>query len=74
METGARAAKAAKKAEALRQHAGERMKLVAQLQTEGVKDGRIDTVAGNEVISELGVGIEPPEDTDQACVLRLFGA
>ncbi|BGP28115.1 mitochondrial escape protein 2 [Rhodotorula toruloides] len=34
--------------------------VATQLRTEGVRDGRLDTVAGNGVVAELGGGIEGP--------------
>ncbi|GAA5872893.1 hypothetical protein JCM1840_005881 [Sporobolomyces johnsonii] len=41
-----------------REGAETRAHIVEQLQGEGVRDGRIDTVAGNGAMSELGGGVE----------------
>jgi hypothetical protein len=60
-EARASVARAAKSAETKRAQEADRSKIVEQLETEGVRDGRMDAVAGIGVISELGGGIEKPE-------------
>lgn len=62
----AKAAAAAKAAEARKEDEQSRSKVVEQLQTDGVKDGRIDAVAGLGPMSELGVGVEPPAAGEEA--------
>ena len=61
-----RTQRAAKKAEEDRKNAEQRAQVVAQLKTDGVKDGRIDAVAGSGAISELGGGIEGPNEKGAA--------
>jgi hypothetical protein len=56
----ARAAAALANSASRKETQHEREVIVAQLRTEGVRDGRLDTVAGNGVFSELGGGIEGP--------------
>lgn len=43
-----------------------REKVVQQLQTEGVKDGRLQAVAGLGVVGEVAVGVEPPMEGEEA--------
>ncbi|KAL8283768.1 hypothetical protein RQP46_005200 [Phenoliferia psychrophenolica] len=68
-EHGARLLKANKKAEEDRQNAEKREAVALQLKTEGVKDGRIDTVAGNGAMSELGGGIERPSEKGASVIV-----
>ncbi|KAM0751298.1 hypothetical protein T439DRAFT_313608 [Meredithblackwellia eburnea MCA 4105] len=56
----ARTLRARKKAEAAKKDPEEREAIVKQIETTGVKDGRLDAVAGNGAMSELGGGIEKP--------------
>lgn len=61
----ANALKEEAKLEKLKASKGEREKIVKQLaEGEGIRDGRLDAVAGTGIISELGVGIEFPKDID----------
>ncbi|GAA5941719.1 hypothetical protein JCM10213_008106 [Rhodosporidiobolus nylandii] len=47
----------------------EREAIAEQLRTDGVRDGRLDTVSGNGVLAELGGGLEePPAGADKAVV------
>jgi hypothetical protein len=56
----ARAAAALATSASRKESQHEREIIVEQLRTEGVRDGRVDTVAGNGIFSELGGGIEGP--------------
>lgn len=49
-------------AETARKQQAMRVKVIDQIQHEGVKDGRVDAVAGNGAMSELGVGVEKPSE------------
>ncbi|KAI5481498.1 mitochondrial escape protein 2 [Pseudohyphozyma bogoriensis] len=60
-ERNARSLKAAKKAETLRKNSDAKDKVVEQLNDEGIKDGRLDTVSGTGAMAELGGGIERPD-------------
>jgi hypothetical protein len=62
----ARAAAAAKSQDARKDNEVDRTKVVEQLETEGVKDGRMDDVAGLGAVTELGVGVEPPAAGEEA--------
>lgn len=62
----AKAAIATRTAEARRNSESERAQVVDQIEHEGVKDGRIDAVAGNGPMSELGVGVEKPSEEHPA--------
>ncbi|GAA6010157.1 hypothetical protein JCM10207_005643 [Rhodosporidiobolus poonsookiae] len=58
--TRARAAATLANSSSRRDTQHEREAAAEQLRTEGVRDGRIDAVAGSGVVSELGGGIEGP--------------
>ncbi|GAA5851864.1 hypothetical protein JCM8547_000081 [Rhodosporidiobolus lusitaniae] len=58
--TRARAAAALTKSASRKDAQHERDVVVDQLKTDGIRDGRIDAVAGNGVVAELGGGIERP--------------
>ncbi|KAK4049700.1 mitochondrial escape protein 2 [Microbotryomycetes sp. JL201] len=68
-EARTRASAAHDAAEKARKQQGLRQKVVAQIQTEGIKDGRLDAVAGNGAMSELGVGIEQPSEDEPAVII-----
>ncbi|KAK4056076.1 mitochondrial escape protein 2 [Microbotryomycetes sp. JL221] len=55
--------------ERARKNQATRQKVVQQIQNQGVKDGRIDAVAGNGAMSELGLGIERPSDDSPAVIV-----
>lgn len=65
-EARAKAAEAARTAEARRKSESGRAQMVEQLESEGVKDGRMDAVAGNGAMSELGLGVESPTEDHSA--------
>ncbi|KDE03772.1 hypothetical protein MVLG_05774 [Microbotryum lychnidis-dioicae p1A1 Lamole] len=64
-----KASTAAKNAEAKRLLETSREAIVAQLETEGIRDGRVDAVAGNGAMSELGGGIEKPEEQGHVTIV-----
>ncbi|BGP44021.1 mitochondrial escape protein 2 [Rhodotorula kratochvilovae] len=43
-----------------KKHEAQREAVATQLRTEGIRDGRIDAVAGSGIVAELGGGIEGP--------------
>ncbi|GJN94730.1 hypothetical protein Rhopal_007821-T1 [Rhodotorula paludigena] len=58
--TQARSAAALKSNASRKQSEVQREAVASQLRTEGVRDGRLDAVAGNGVVAELGGGVEGP--------------
>jgi hypothetical protein len=46
-----------------------RAEIKEKLEHEGLKDGRMDALAGNGAMSELGHGLEKEEGLDSLCVL-----
>ncbi|GAA5828532.1 hypothetical protein JCM11251_000838 [Rhodosporidiobolus azoricus] len=56
----ARAAALLASSSSRRESAHSRAQIASQLRTDGVRDGRIDAVAGNGIMSELGEGVEGP--------------
>ncbi|KAM0787058.1 hypothetical protein ACM66B_006321 [Microbotryomycetes sp. NB124-2] len=68
-EARAKASAAHDAAEKARKQHDLRQKVVLQIQTEGIKDGRMDAVAGNGAMSELGVGVEQPSEDSPAVII-----
>ncbi|GAA5822542.1 hypothetical protein JCM3770_003570 [Rhodotorula araucariae] len=58
--TQARSAAALADTATRKQHEAQRQAVATQLRTEGIRDGRLDAVAGTGVIAELGGGVEGP--------------
>lgn len=50
-------------------NAARRAEIAWQLAHDGVRDGRLDAVAGNGAMSELGVGIEPPHAPEHEVII-----
>ncbi|GAA5851794.1 hypothetical protein JCM9279_004412 [Rhodotorula babjevae] len=67
--TQARAAAQLASDRSRREHEQQREAVVEQLRTVGVRDARVDAVAGSGIVAELGGGVEGPSAVEQAAAV-----